>query len=96
MANCAKAQTTKRFFPSIEDRLKEKIKNTQNVAAMITGHGKTRAYLHRFKLRDNELCACQQGDQTTDHLLYDCKLLKNQRDPEEESNKRRTVANRQA
>jgi hypothetical protein len=47
---------------------------------MITGHGKTSAYLHRVKLRDNALCACQQGDQTTDHLLYDCKLLKNQRE----------------
>jgi hypothetical protein len=50
------------------------------MAAMITGHGKTRAYLHRFKLRENALCACQQGDQTTDHLLYDCNLLENQRE----------------
>jgi hypothetical protein len=46
---------------------------------MLTGHGKTRAYFHRFKIRDNAHCVCQQGDQTTDHLLYDCNLLEAQR-----------------
>jgi hypothetical protein len=47
---------------------------------MLTGHGKTRAYLHRFKIRDNAHCVCQQGDQTVDHLLYDCNLLQTQRE----------------
>jgi len=49
--NCTKALITKQFFPSVEERLKRKIRITQNVAAMLTGHGKTRAYLHRFKIR---------------------------------------------
>ena len=61
--NCTKAQTTKLFFPSIEERLKKKIRITQNVAAMLTGHGKTRAYLQRFKIRENAHSVCQQGDQ---------------------------------
>jgi hypothetical protein len=78
--NCTKALTTKHFFPSIEERLKKKIRITQNVAAMLTGHGKTRAYLQRFKIRDNAHCVCQQGDQTVDHLLYDCNLLETQRE----------------
>ena len=43
---------------------------TQNVAAMLTGHGKTRAYFHRFKIWENAQCVCQLGDQTIDHLLY--------------------------
>lgn len=77
--NCTKALTTKQFFPSVEERLKKKIKITQKVAAMLTGHGRTRAYLHRFKIRDNAQCVCQQGDQTVDHLLYDCSLLEAQR-----------------
>jgi hemerythrin-like domain-containing protein len=77
--NCTKALTTKLFFPSVEERLKKKIRITQNVAAMLTGHGKARAYLHRFKIRDNAYCVCQQGDQTIDHLLYDCNLLEAQR-----------------
>jgi len=29
---------------------------------MVTGHGKTRAYLHRFKLLDNATCVCKQGE----------------------------------
>jgi hypothetical protein len=77
--NCTKALTTKQFFPSIEERLKKKIGITQNIAALLKGHGKTRAYLHRFKVQDNALCVCQQGYQTIDHLLYDCKLLEAQR-----------------
>jgi hypothetical protein len=76
---CTKALTTKLFFPSIEERLKKNIRNTQNVAAMLTGHGKTRAYLHRFKVSDNAHCVCQQGDQTIDHRIYDCNLLEAQR-----------------
>jgi ribonuclease HI len=41
--NCTKALTTKLFFSSVDERLKKKIRITQNVAAMLTGHGKTRA-----------------------------------------------------
>ena len=59
--------------------MKKKIRITQKVAAMLTGHGKTRAYLHRFKVRENAQCVCQQGEQTIDHLLYDCNLLEAQR-----------------
>jgi hypothetical protein len=47
---------------------------------MITAHGKTRAYLHRFKIIENPECPCSNGNQTVDHLLYDCNGLNNQRD----------------
>jgi hypothetical protein len=52
---------------------------TQNIAVMLTRHGKTRAYLQRFKILEHATCACEQGDQTIDHLLYHCTLLKTQR-----------------
>jgi ribonuclease HI len=71
----SKAALTKQFFPSISDRLKLKINVTSNFTAIVTGHGKTRAYLHRFKLLESATCLCNQGDQTTDHLLYHCTLL---------------------
>ena len=77
--NCNKALITKQYFPSIEERLKKKIRITQNITAMLTGHGKTRAYLHRFKIRAESQCVCQQGEQTIDHLLYDCNQLEAQR-----------------
>jgi len=55
------------------------IRFTPNIAAMTTGHGKTRACLHRFKLLDNATCVCKQGDQTVDYILYHCKLLDKKR-----------------
>jgi hypothetical protein len=53
---------------------------TPNVAAMVTGHGKTRAYLHRFKLLDHANGVCKKGDQTVDHLLYQCTALQTHRE----------------
>jgi hypothetical protein len=46
---------------------------------MLTGHGKTRAYLHRLKILGKATCACEQEDQTVDHILYRCTLLETQR-----------------
>jgi len=34
---------TKEYFPNVEERLKMKINFTQNLAAILTGLGKTRA-----------------------------------------------------
>jgi hypothetical protein len=40
----------KQFFPIIKDRLTTKIKLTPNFMAIVTVHGKTKAYLHHFKI----------------------------------------------
>jgi len=69
---------TKQFYPSITDRLKAKIDITPNFSAIVTGHGKTRAYLHRFKLAENAACPYKKRDQTTVHLIYHCNLLQQQ------------------
>ena len=37
-----------------------------------SGHGKNRAYLHRFKLREEATCVCGKEDQTMDHILFNC------------------------
>ena len=71
-STCDKAAATKQYFPTVWDRLGTKINLTPNLAAMLSGHGKTMAYLHRFKLRDDATCICGQGDKTTDHLLFHC------------------------
>jgi len=44
-----KGPTKKQFFPIIKDRLTSKFKLTPNFTAIITAHGQTKAYLHRFK-----------------------------------------------
>jgi ribonuclease HI len=76
---CTKAETTKQFFPKIQGRQKLKIEITPIFTAMITGHGKTRAYLHRFKILENANCPCGDGDQNIDHLLNSCPILNTQR-----------------
>jgi len=77
---CTKAATTKQYFPTVQDRLRININLTPNLTAMLTGHGRTRAYLNRFKLRDDATCICGQGDQTTDHLLNHCTTIHTQRE----------------
>jgi len=73
--NCTKAAITKEFFPHVRDRLKMNISINPNFTAMVTGHGRTRAYLHRFSLIDNATCPCNKEDQTVDHLIHQCTLL---------------------
>jgi hypothetical protein len=73
-----KAAQTKQFFPNITDRFKLKIVITSHFTAMVSGHGKTRVYLHRFKLLESAKRSCNNGDQTTDHLIYHCTILQQQ------------------
>jgi hypothetical protein len=77
---CRKAAITKQFFPNEQERLKLKIKINSNFTTMVTGHGKTRAYHHRFKIMECATCPCNKGDQTTDHLINQCTLLQTQRE----------------
>jgi len=68
------------FFPTVNDRQKININITTIFTAMVTGHGKTRAYLHRFKILEQANCPCGNGDQTIDHLIYRCSILHTQRE----------------
>jgi len=51
-----------------------------NLSMMITGHSTLRSYYHRFKITDDPKCICKMGPQTTDHLLWECQLLRKQRE----------------
>jgi hypothetical protein len=64
----------------IKDRLTTNIKLTPNFTALVTAHGKTKAYLHRFKIAESPECPCDGGNQTVDHLLYDCSKLQRERE----------------
>jgi hypothetical protein len=50
-----------------------------NLSTIITGHGKLRAYFHRFKIIEVPTCPCEMSPQTADHVLWECELLKKQR-----------------
>ena len=77
--NIEKGALCRSFFPVVEQRLKMKIPITPEFTAIITGHGKTKTYLHRFKLADNPTCPCNEGVQTPEHIIYECKILESQR-----------------
>jgi hypothetical protein len=57
-----------------------KINITPNFTAMVAEHGKARAFFRRFKIMKQATCPCNNGDQTIDHLLYQCTLLHSQRE----------------
>jgi hypothetical protein len=59
----------------VEERLKLKIPLTSEITAMVSGHGKTKSYLHRFRFIDNPMCPCNGGAQSSEHLIYDCEIL---------------------
>jgi hypothetical protein len=70
----------KEYFPDIEGRLKTKLSHTGNLTTILTGHGNIKAYLNRFHISGDPTCPCGKGDQTTDHIIYDCDRLKEERD----------------
>jgi len=44
---------------------------------MLKGHGKMCSYLHRFGLKANPMCPCEEEEeeQTIDHKIFQCKKL---------------------
>jgi len=61
------------------DRIGTKINLTPKLTAVLSGHGKTWAYLYRFNLREDAKCICDKDDQTMDHLFH-CTKTSTQRD----------------
>jgi hypothetical protein len=80
LEECTKAGITKEFFSKVLERQKLKTDITSILTAIVTGHGKTRAYFHRFKILEHANCPCGNGDQTVERLLYRCSILHTQRE----------------
>jgi len=57
-----------------------KINVTLNLTMMVTGHGNIKSYLYKYNILDSRKCPYKIGEQTTDHILYDCELVKQERD----------------
>jgi hypothetical protein len=80
MGSHLKRFNNERFFSNIKDRLNTNIRLTPNFTAIVTVHGKTKAYLQRFNLIQSPECPCETGDQTIDHLIYDCTTTQRERE----------------
>lgn len=75
------AQWTKRFFPTVSQRLKFKNFSTDfKLTQIITGHGNFKSYLFRFGilLLDGR-CDCGNGEENVEHILLHCSLHANPR-----------------
>ena len=80
MERVYKGTNNKGILSNSARQAKVKIKVTPIVTAMLTGHSKTRAYLHRFKILEEATCPCGNEDQTVEHLLNRCPILLTQRE----------------
>ena len=47
---------------------------------MITGHGNIKAYLYRFKIIEAPNCPCGSDNQSAEHILLECEILKEERE----------------
>ena len=75
-----KGRTTNEYFPNVAERLQENINLTQNFTTLVTGHVNLKSYLHRFKIIESQYCPCGNGNQTTEHVLFDCRILQEDRE----------------
>jgi hypothetical protein len=75
-----KRELTKTFFPSVKDRLSKSLQMCINLSTIVTGHGKLRSYFHIFKIIEDPTGLCNMSPRTADHLLWECELLRKQRD----------------
>lgn len=73
--NTTKGEETRQYFPTVAKRLKLRITLTPNLTTMLTGHGRLRAYYQRFHITEDSTCSCRGGEQTVNHILYDCNKL---------------------
>ena len=71
-----KGRITKDYFPKVAERLHAKIYPTQNFTTMVTGHGNIKTYLYRFKIIEAPNCSCGKDNQTAEHILLECTILK--------------------
>jgi len=55
--------------------LKLKTNVTSNFTTTVTGHGNIKTYLYRFKVKESPMCSCKRGEQTMDHVLFNCELV---------------------
>jgi hypothetical protein len=56
------------------------LKLSPNVTTIMTGHGNIGSYLHRLKIIGGLECPSNHGIQTVDHLIFQCKRLRNERE----------------
>jgi hypothetical protein len=69
-----------KFLPDVSERMKRAyLKFDHYSVQLITGHGHLRGKLFRLGLLDDPTCSCGMGDQTAEHILWECPILEDAR-----------------
>ena len=75
-----KGAISKLYFPPLKERMKTSIPISAEFTAMVTDHGLTRSYFHRFKIISNPTYPCRlKEEQTINHIILNCTQLENKR-----------------
>jgi hypothetical protein len=75
------ARLVHKFLPDVSERMKRSFLHFDHYTTqLVTGHGQFRAKLHSLGLRDDPDCACGLGNQTAEHIIWECPLLNDVRD----------------
>lgn len=65
---------TFRFFPEVRARLLLLLTMGHEVVQFMSGRRNFREYLAKFTLQPSPACACGNGDEDVEHVLYNCIL----------------------
>ena len=57
-----------------------KINLTQHLQTLVTGHGNIKSYLHGFRITEAPDCPCGNSNQTAEHILLECGILREERE----------------
>ena len=55
-----KGPVKKDFFPSVKNRLKQKISIFPELAALLTRYDNIKSYLYTLRLTENRICRCEE------------------------------------
>jgi len=75
-----RGQLQKLFLQSVEKRLTQKIPIFPELTTLLSIYGNIKSYLYRLGLTDNRMCSCEKEEQPVDHLIFNCKNLRIQRE----------------
>jgi hypothetical protein len=78
MGNNKQSENNKRILSECSGETTKK--NKLNTKLHDLTHGNLKSYLHRFKIIEARDCPCGKGNQTTEHVLYDCGILQEDRE----------------
>ncbi len=70
------ASQTKSFFPTVTHSAILATKRlTAATVQVLTGHSVLNGYLAKIKKRESAICDCGDGEETSSHFLFHCKLF---------------------